>query len=82
MLDCRQGPPKFLRSIDAGLVRREFSANGGRAAHIYVTSQGLAKTAAARPVPAKLNTRLTRGFSEREIATVARFLQSILDLPD
>ena len=47
--------------------------------HIYATSQGLAKAAAARLVLAKFNTRLTRGFSEREIATIAQFLQIILD---
>jgi hypothetical protein len=43
----------------------------------HATSQGLGKAAAARPALAKLNTPLTRGFSERGIATGGQFLQSI-----
>jgi DNA-binding MarR family transcriptional regulator len=64
---------------DAGLVRREFSDDDGRVAHIYATSQGSARAAAARPVLTKLNARLLRNFSEKEIATIARFLQNILE---
>lgn len=67
------------RMEDAGLVRRELSDEDGRVAHIYATSEGLAKAALARPVLAKLNGRLMSNFSDREIATVARFLQSVLE---
>jgi DNA-binding MarR family transcriptional regulator len=52
------------RMEDAGLVRREFSDNDGRAAHIYATSQGLAKAAAARLVLAKFNT-ISRSLKPR-----------------
>ena len=67
------------RMEDAGLVRREFSDDDGRVAHIYATSQGLTKAAAARPVLAKLNARLMRDFNEKETAIIARFLHSILE---
>jgi len=62
----------------AGLVRRRPSDEDGRAMHLLATPEGLRKAAAARPVLARLNARLTDGFDEREIATVGRFLQSIL----
>ncbi len=67
------------RMEDAGLVRREGSAEDGRAAHLFATADGLAKATAARPILARLNARLTRGFSEHEIATVARFLNAVLE---
>ena len=61
------------RMEDAGLVRRQ------RAIHLYATNSGLAKAAAARPILARLNARLTGDFSEREIAKVARFLDAIIE---
>ena len=67
------------RMEDAGLVRRQASRDDQRAIHLFVTTSGLAKAAAARPALARLNTRLTADFSEREIATVARFLDAILE---
>jgi DNA-binding MarR family transcriptional regulator len=67
------------RMEDAGLVRRQPSDGDQRAIHLFATASGLAKAAAARPILARLNTRLTAGFSEREIATVGRFLDAILD---
>jgi DNA-binding MarR family transcriptional regulator len=63
----------------AKLVRRQPSNDDGRVVHLYATPEGLAKSAAARPILACLNSRLTDGFSEREIAIVGRFLQSILE---
>src|ERR1700739_4573136 len=67
------------RMEDAGLVRRKPSRDDQRAIHLFATASGLAKAAAARPVLARLNTRLTGDFSERDIATVARFLDAILE---
>ena len=67
------------RMEDAGLVRRQLSEEDGRVAHIFATPEGLAKAAAARPILARLNARLMQDFSDREIATVARFLNSILE---
>jgi DNA-binding MarR family transcriptional regulator len=67
------------RMEDAGLVRRQPSSDDQRAIHLFATASGLAKAAAARPALARLNARLTADFSERELATVARFLDAILD---
>lgn len=67
------------RMEDAGLVRRRPSENDGRAVHIFATADGLARIAAVKPVLARLNARLTADFSEREIATIARFLDAILE---
>jgi MarR family transcriptional regulator, organic hydroperoxide resistance regulator len=69
----------IARMEDASLVRRQPSRNDQRAIHLFATASGLAKAAAARPVLARLNTRLTGDFSERDIATVARFLDAILE---
>jgi DNA-binding MarR family transcriptional regulator len=63
----------------AGLVRRQPSIDDGRAVHLFATAAGLKKGVAARPILANLNARLTEGFGEREIATIARFFKSILD---
>lgn len=67
------------RMVEAGLVQRRPSDDDGRVAHLFATADGLAKAAAARPILARLNAQLTEGFSEREIATVARFLGAILE---
>ena len=68
----------IARMEDAGLVRRQPSDDDQRAIHLFPTANGLAKSAAARPILARINARLANGFSEREIATVARFLDAIL----
>jgi DNA-binding MarR family transcriptional regulator len=69
----------IVRMEDAGLVRRQASRHDQRAIHLFATAGGLAKATAARPVLARLNARLAGDFSEREIATVARFLDAILE---
>jgi len=69
----------IARMEDTGLVRRQPSRDDQRAIHLFATASGLAKAAAARPVLARLNARLTGDFSERDIATVARFLDAILE---
>jgi DNA-binding MarR family transcriptional regulator len=63
----------------AKLVCRKPSEDDGRVVHLHATPDGLAKSAAARPILARLNSKLTEGFSEHEIAAVGRFLQSILE---
>ena len=63
----------------AGLVRRQPSAEDERVIHLFATSAGLAKAAAARPIIARLNSRLTQDFSEREIAVIGRFLSAIIE---
>ncbi len=67
------------RMEEAGLVRRQASDEDGRAVRLFATADGLARAAAARPILASLNARLNADFSEREIATVARFLNAVLD---
>lgn len=67
------------RMEEARLVRSQASDADGRAVHLFATADGLARAAAARPILARLNVRLKADFSEREIATVARFLNAILD---
>jgi DNA-binding MarR family transcriptional regulator len=67
------------RMEDAGLVRRQPSDEDGRAALLFATAGALAKAAAARPILARMNARLTQDFSERDVATVARFLKAILE---
>jgi MarR family transcriptional regulator, organic hydroperoxide resistance regulator len=67
------------RMEEASLVRRRPSSDDQRAMHLFATANGLAKAAAARPILARLNARLTGDFTEREMATVARFLNAILD---
>jgi MarR family transcriptional regulator, organic hydroperoxide resistance regulator len=67
------------RMEGAGLVRRQPADEDGRAVRLFATGAGIGKAAAARPILARLNARLTEGFAERETATVARFLESILD---
>jgi len=67
------------RMEEAGLVRRRPSSDDQRASHLFATANGLAKAAAARPILARLNVRLTGNFTEREMATVVRFLKALLD---
>ena len=67
------------RMEDAGLVRRQPSNDDQRAIHLYATTSGLAKAASARTILGRLNARLTGDFSEREIATVARFLDATIE---
>ena len=67
------------RMEEAGLVERHPSDDDARSVQIFATEDGLAKAIAARPILARMNARLTEGFDQDEIATVARFLNSILD---
>lgn len=64
---------------EAGLVERQPSGDDARSVHLFATADGLAKAIAARPILSGLNARLTEGFSEQEIATVARFLNAIIE---
>jgi DNA-binding MarR family transcriptional regulator len=63
----------------ADLVRRQPSDKDERAVHLFATASGLAKAVAAKPIIARLNTRLTEDLSERDIVTVGRFLSAILE---
>jgi len=65
------------RMEDGGLLRREACSVDGRSYRVYLTSK--AKTIGQKAVPyaRELNARLSRGFSEQELDTVIRFLDSI-----
>ncbi len=65
------------RMVDAGLVERRPDADDRRAFRIHLTAAGrsLRKRAATRSQA--LNASLMEGFSEAEIATVARWLASL-----
>jgi DNA-binding MarR family transcriptional regulator len=67
------------RMEDAGLVRRQPSSADQRVIHLFATADGLAKAAAAKPVLARLNARLVEDLSDQDIATIARFLDGILE---
>ena len=67
------------RMEEAGLVRRQPSDDDGRATHLFATPEGLAKAVASPPILTRLNARLTQDFSKGEIATVAQFLNAILE---
>jgi MarR family transcriptional regulator, organic hydroperoxide resistance regulator len=69
----------IARMEDAGLVRRQGSAEDGRAVHLFATAQGLAKVATAKPILTRLNTRLTHDFSARDMGAIVRFLNAILE---
>ncbi|HYM01116.1 MAG TPA: MarR family transcriptional regulator [Blastocatellia bacterium] len=67
------------RMEEGGLVERQPSDDDARSVHLFATADGLAKAHGARPILARLNGRLTEGFTDEEIATVARFLTAIID---
>jgi DNA-binding MarR family transcriptional regulator len=67
------------RMESAGLVQRQSSDADGRAVHLFPTPEALRKAAVARPILARLNARLSDGFSEREIETIGRFLRSVIE---
>lgn len=63
----------------AGLVRREPSGHDRRAVQLFATPAGIAKTASARPILARLTRKLIQPFDQDEVAIVVRFLESILE---
>ncbi|HUK89410.1 MAG TPA: MarR family transcriptional regulator [Blastocatellia bacterium] len=67
------------RMEEAGLVVRQPSDDDGRSVRLYATTDGIAKAAGARPILGRLNAKLTEGFDDQEIETVARFLNAILE---
>ncbi|HEY6332862.1 MAG TPA: MarR family transcriptional regulator [Blastocatellia bacterium] len=69
----------IARMEDSGLVERQPSSDDARSIRIFATPDGLDKARAARPILARLNGRLMAGFTQNEIETVARFLESIVD---
>ncbi|HYE44988.1 MAG TPA: MarR family winged helix-turn-helix transcriptional regulator [Caulobacter sp.] len=61
----------------AGLVERRADPTDGRAQRIYMTDAGRAAREAAKAGLSTVNARLTEGFSEAEVETIARWLSSL-----
>jgi len=62
-----------------GLIRRAVNPLDGRSSLVSLTSLALKRLPAAREVLAEGNRLALEGFSEREIATLVRLLQRVLD---
>lgn len=65
------------RSADAGLIERRADAKDGRAWQLWITPAGREALAETRTGLTELNARLTEGFTDAEIDTVARWLASL-----
>lgn len=62
------------RMAAAGLVQRRTCADDGRAQRLHATATGKRIAGQARPAVAQMQAALTEGFTDAEIAVVARFL--------
>jgi len=69
-----------VRMEEGGLLRRESCSIDGRSYRIYLTKKAKSIGQKAIPFAKELNTRLAQGFSEKEIDTVIRFLDSITSI--
>ena len=64
----------------AGLAERFADENDARLTRLRATPAGEQAAATARTALAGLNERLTHGFSNAELATVARWLEQVAEL--
>ena len=75
------GPPGISGLVDrmtaANLIRRRADPDDGRAWRLWLTPAGRAALARSKAGLSEVNARLTAGFSETEIDTVARWLTSL-----
>lgn len=67
------------RMMSAGLLERRADENDGRATRLSITAAGQAVIGQARVVLGDLNDKLHDGFSEEELAVVARWLRHLQD---
>jgi len=74
------GPPGISGLVDRmtalGLIKRRADPEDGRAWRLWLTPAGRAALAQSKAGLSEINTRLTDGFTEAEIETVARWLIS------
>jgi DNA-binding MarR family transcriptional regulator len=61
-----------------GLIVRRPCANDGRASRLYLGERGAAVVAQAQPLMGVINRQLQQGFTEAELAIVARLLNHAL----
>ena len=75
------GPPGISGLVDrmaaANLIRRRADPEDGRAWRLWLTPAGRAALAQSRAGLAEINVRLADGFTEAEIAVVARWLTTM-----
>jgi len=69
-----------IRMEEAGLLTRESCSVDGRSYRIYLTKKAKSIGQKAIPMTKELNKRMTRGFTDKEIDTVIRFLDSITSI--
>ena len=62
------------RMESAGLVQRRVSEVDARAQHLHASAAGKRIASKAGPIVGEMQARLVAGFSEAELAIVARFL--------
>jgi MarR family transcriptional regulator, organic hydroperoxide resistance regulator len=66
-----------VRMEEAGLLKRESCSVDARSYRIFLTNKAKSIGQKAIPLTKELNARLVQGFSDEEINTVIRFLDSI-----
>jgi DNA-binding MarR family transcriptional regulator len=69
-----------IRMEEAGLLTRESCSVDGRSYRIYLTKKAKSIGQKAIPMTKELNKRMTQGFTDKEIDTVIRFLDSITSI--
>jgi DNA-binding MarR family transcriptional regulator len=70
------------RMQTSGLIERVADEHDARLTRLRMTKAGEEAAAMARVALAGLNARITKGFSEAELATVARWLEQVAALED
>ncbi|MDD3445159.1 MAG: MarR family transcriptional regulator [Zavarzinia sp.] len=64
------------RLVRAGLVTRHAHETDRRVTLLALTRAGKERVAAATPLMAAVNTRITEGYTKEEVALIARFLDT------
>lgn len=65
------------RMVEADLIEKRVDPDDGRAYRLWLTPQGRKALARTKAGVAELNGRLTQGFTDAEIDTVARWLTHV-----
>jgi MarR family transcriptional regulator, organic hydroperoxide resistance regulator len=63
-----------------GLIARRPCASDGRASRLFISEHGAAVLAQAQPLLGTINRQLQQGFTDAELAIVARFLNHALSV--
>lgn len=79
-LDAGAATRSVERLVARGLAEKRPDKDDRRATRVHLTRKGRQKMNAARDGLAEANAQLTAGFSDEEIATVARFLEQAAEL--